>query len=169
MVQEGQQAPDFELPSTADRTVRLYDALEEGPAVIVFFRGPWCAFCVEQLRTFSALTYDLKRHLDASVLPIAGDSLPDLREMRDLHDFRLQLLSDADRSVTEEYSGIESNATHGRVPIPATYIVDEEGIVRYRQVSERPDERTFAAYVRAFIRDDYTDRYPGTYPDPYTR
>lgn len=164
----GDPAPDFELPSTNGDTVRLSDVLTEGPAVLVFFRGTWCSYCAEQLRTFSALAYDLKRHLDVSVLPITGDALSDLVEMRDLYDLRLQLLSDADLAVSTSYTEVEDNAKHGRIPVPATYVVDEEAQVRYVDVGTRPDDRTYANYVRSFVRDGYVDPYPGTFPDPYT-
>jgi hypothetical protein len=36
-----ERAPDFELASTSDTTVRLSDELARGPVHLVFFRGPW--------------------------------------------------------------------------------------------------------------------------------
>jgi hypothetical protein len=38
----GEEAPDFELPvAGSDRTVRLKDVLNRGPAVLSFYRGHW--------------------------------------------------------------------------------------------------------------------------------
>ena len=38
----GARAPDFELRDvTHDRTVRLGEALAQGPAVVSFYRGEW--------------------------------------------------------------------------------------------------------------------------------
>lgn len=40
-VGEGDQAPDFSLPSTEGGEVALSDLLARGPAVLNFYRGRW--------------------------------------------------------------------------------------------------------------------------------
>lgn len=164
----GERAPDFELESTAGGTVRLTETLADGPSVVVLFRGHWCSYCAEQLQSFSALGYDMWRHLDVDVLPVTGDPVPELVEMRDRFDLSVQLLSNPDLAVARDYTGIEDNDTYGAVPIPGTFVVDTDGVVRYAQVADRPDDRTFANYVRHFITEGFQDGYPGTYPDPYS-
>lgn len=161
-------APTFELASTAGRQVSLAEATADGPAVVLLNRGPWCGFCAEQLLTFDALAYDLWRHEDVSILPVFGAPVPALVEMRDRFDFGMQLLSDPDLDVAAAYTGIEDNDDHGRIPIPGTFVVDEDALVRYEHVSERPDDRTYANTVRHLVKEEYRDTYPGTYPDPYT-
>jgi peroxiredoxin len=131
------------------------ETIETGPAILVFHRGWWCSFCAEQLQTFSALEYDLWRHLDARVLPIAGDPVPTLVEMRDRYDLRLQLLSDPDFSATEAYSGVATHSEHGRYTMAATFVVDTEGVVRFEHLSANTADRVYANYLRYFIRDDY--------------
>jgi len=37
----GERAPDFELPDAVGNTVRLSDLLEEGPVILVWYRGNW--------------------------------------------------------------------------------------------------------------------------------
>lgn len=165
---DGEAAPEFELASTTGRDVRLADEIEDGPAVILLNRGPWCGFCAEQLLTFDALEYDLWRHEAVSVLPVFGAPVPELVEMRDRFDFGMQLLSDPDLEVAADYTGVEDNDDHGRIPIPGTFVVDESGVVRYEHVSERPDDRTYANTVRHLVKNGYRDIYPGTFPDPYT-
>jgi peroxiredoxin len=155
-----QQAPDFEFESTAGSTVRLSETLEDGPTVVVAFRGTWCSYCAEQLQTFSALEYDMWRHLDADVLPVAGASVSALRTMRDRFDLSLQLLSDPDLELAEAYTGIEDNDAHGEILVPGTFVVDTDGVVRYEHVGENAGDRTYANYTRAAIRDhDCRDPY----------
>jgi peroxiredoxin len=165
---EGTRAPDFELPSTAGGTVRLSEALRDGPAVVVFNRGPWCRYCAEQLTTFTFLSYHLRRLLDVDVLPVLSEPVPELVDMRDRWGFGLQLLSDTDFEVIETYTDTEENDDRGRIPVPATFVVDESGTVRYEHVATRPDDRTYANYVRQFVQNGFEDPYPGEYPDPYT-
>lgn len=164
----GESAPQFELESTAGRKVDLRVETDDGPAVVLFNRGPWCGFCAEQLLTFDTLEYDLWRHEDVSILPVFGDPVPALVEMRDRFDFGMQLLSDADLDTVAAYTGVEVNDDHGRIPIPGTFIVETDGVVRYEHVAERPDDRTYANTVRHQVKDGYEDFYAGTYPDPYT-
>lgn len=164
----GDSTVDFALPSTSGGKVRLSEITDRGPVALLFFRGTWCSYCAEQLQTFSLLTYDMKRHLDLRILPITSDQISELVEMRNLFDLRLELLSDEDLSVSESYTDIEPNAKHGDIPVPATYVIDEDGVVQYRDIGSSPDDRTYANYVRSFVRDGYTDPYPGKFPDPYS-
>lgn len=159
MPDAGSHAPAFELPDTAGGTVSLDEATADGPAVLLFNRGAWCSYCAEQLQAFSALAYDLWRHLDVDIVPIFGDPVPDLVRMRDRYELSLQLCADEDLSVANEYGGIERTDTHGEIPIAATYVVDEAGTIRYEQVAEDPSDRTYANYVRAFIRDGFVEPY----------
>lgn len=41
ILQAGDRAPDFSLPSSLGGTVRLSDLLGRGPVVLAFYRGHW--------------------------------------------------------------------------------------------------------------------------------
>lgn len=159
----GEEAPDFELESTRGDTVRLSETLEAGPSVVVFFRGNWCSYCQETLRTYSHLNYDLWRHLDVDVLPVTGDSVPDLIEMRDRFDLTLELLSDPDLETTHDYTDTEDNDAHGEVPVPATYVVDTEGVVRYGEIARDPSDRANANLVRHIVKNGFEHPYQEPY------
>jgi peroxiredoxin len=152
-------APDFTLESTAGGTVTLSETLADGPSVVVTFRGVWCSYCAEQLGTFSDLAYDLWRHLDVDVLPVAAEPVPELREMRDRFDLSVQLLSDPDLTLST-YCGVQDHDAHGEILKPGTFVVDEAGVVRYEHVGVNAADRTYANYVRAAVRDhDCRDPY----------
>ena len=159
MIEVGDEAPDFTLPSTAGGEVSLEEKLRTGPVVVVTNRGYWCSYCAEQLQTYSDHAYDLWRHLDVDVLPILGDPVPALVEMRDRFDLRLQLLSDADLEVVPDYAGTEQTERFGEIPLPGTFVIDGEGIVRYAHVGENPADRTYANYVRHFVREGFEEPY----------
>ncbi len=59
MPELGDDAPDFELQSTAGESISLSETLDSGPTVVLVNRGHWCSFCAEQLQTFSEVSYDL--------------------------------------------------------------------------------------------------------------
>ena len=151
---EGEQAPDFELRSTGGEIVRLSDTLEDGPSVVLINRGHWCSFCAEQLQTFSEVAHDLWFHDDVDLLPVVVDPIGPVTEMRDRYDLSMQLLADPDGDVAEQYSGTEETE-HGRTGVAATYVVDEDGTVRYEQVSDHPADRTYGNWTRYFVRNEF--------------
>ncbi|XVH30663.1 peroxiredoxin family protein [Haloferacaceae archaeon DSL9] len=153
---EGEQAPDFTLDSTAGGEVSLSETLEDGPTVVLVNRGHWCSFCAEQLQTFDSVAYDLWFNDGVTILPIVTDPLPKLAEMRDRFDLGLQLLADPAGEAAANYGGTEETS-HGVTGIAATYVVDEDGTVRYEQVASHPADRTHGNRVRYFIRNDYAD------------
>ena len=38
---QGTRAPDFTLPNAVGKEVSLHDLLDQGPAVVTFYRGAW--------------------------------------------------------------------------------------------------------------------------------
>jgi peroxiredoxin len=159
MLQEGDRMADFQLPSTVGGDIRLSESLQRGPAVVLLMRGHWCSYCAEQLQTFSHLSYDLWRHLDVDVLPVVGDPLPDLVEMRDRFDLRIQLLADPDLTVAREYTGTEVNDKRGHIAVAGTFVVDTDETIRYSHVADHPADRTYANYVRHFLRGGFERPY----------
>jgi peroxiredoxin len=154
MTLEGDAAPDFTLESTAGTDVTLSKTLADGPTVVLVNRGAWCSFCAEQLQTFSNVSYDLWFNDGVDVLPVVTDPVGDLVEMRDRFDLDFQLLADPDGEVAERYSGTEQTS-HGLTGIAATYVVDDEGVVRYEQVADHPGDRTHGNWVRYFVRGGF--------------
>ncbi|USZ68558.1 peroxiredoxin family protein [Halorussus salilacus] len=155
---EGETAPEFALESTSGGEVSLEDTLDSGPTVVLVNRGHWCSFCAEQLATFSRVFEDLRFNDGVDVLPVVTSELPKLVEMRDRFDYDFQLLADPDGEVAERYSGTEETS-HGLTGVAGTYVVDTDGVVRYEQVADRPDDRTYGNWVRYFIRNDFEDPF----------
>lgn len=155
----GEQAPEFSLESTSGGTVSLSETLESGPSVVLLFRGTWCSFCAEQLATFSRLAYDMKRHQDVDILPVAGAPVDALVEFRDRHEFRMQLLADPDFAVTRAYTEIREHREHGEHTRAGTFVVDPAGVVRYEHRTDHSADRRYANFVRYFVGNDYEDQY----------
>jgi peroxiredoxin len=155
----GRHAPDFTLENTAGKSVTLSETLDQGPTVVITFRAAWCSFCAEQLRTFSDLAYDLWYNHNTDVLPVSCDSVPNLVEMRDRYDLKLQLLSDPDFEVTRAYTEVAEHDRHGEYTRSGTFVVDTDRTVRYEQIAESAPDRTYANFVRQFIKRGYEDHY----------
>jgi peroxiredoxin len=155
---EGEQAPDFTLRNTAGGEMTLSDRLESGPAVVLINRGYWCSFCAEQLATFDRVAEDLRFNESVDIIPVVTSRLDRVVEMRDRFDYSFQLTADSEGEVAERYSGTEETS-HGLTGIAGTYVIDEDGTVRYEQVAENPADRTHGNWVRYFLRNDYENPF----------
>ncbi len=159
----GEKAPDFRLPNVAGQDVSFEERLSRGPVVLTFYRGAWCPICNLQLLALQRASPNI-RSLDASVIAVApNDSEP----TPDNTQLGFDLLIDADQSVirayrlhylvpeevrwiyTEVFDTDVGNFNADRswnLPVPGTFIVDREGIVRNRHVT--------ADYLRRMEPDD---------------
>jgi peroxiredoxin len=54
-------APDFSLPDSDGVTRRLSDFTALRAAVVVYFRGAWCPFCLRQLADYADLYAEFKQ------------------------------------------------------------------------------------------------------------
>jgi peroxiredoxin len=155
---EGQQAPDFALPNTAGGETVLSETLDAGPTVVLINRGYWCSFCAEQLATFDRVAEDLRFNEGVDVVPVVTSPLDRVVGMRDRFDLSYQPTADPDGEVAERYSGTE-RTNHGLTGIAGTYVVDEEGVVRYERVADHPADRTHGNRIRYFIRNGFEDPF----------
>src|SRR5260370_33684908 len=48
----GEKAPSFTLPDALGRQVSLAGLLQQGPAVVTFYRGEWCPYCNPTLHAY---------------------------------------------------------------------------------------------------------------------
>lgn len=126
------------------------------------FRAAWCSFCAEQLQTFSNPAYDPWHYHDTDVIPVSSDSLGKLGEMLDRFDPRLQLLSDSDFDVTESYTEVVEHGWPDDYTRAGTFVVDTEGVVRYEHIADDAADRTYANFVRTFVKRGYEDHYRST-------
>jgi len=148
----GETAPDFELPDEKGRLVALRGKLADGPVVVSFFRGAWCPICNLQIAAFARATPEV-RAAGASIIAIHSDQAAFDQELPEVG---FDILSDVDHSVTAAYrleftlpleirryySGTLSldlsQRNHDgtwKLPVPGTFILDQQGVVRARHVT----------------------------------
>lgn len=153
-IKVGQKGPGFELPDVEGQSVSLDTLLEKGPLVLTFYRGSWCPYCNLQLRALQARLGDI--HALGATLVAVSPQVPDGSMTRDeISDMDFVVLSDQDARVASQY-GIawevpEFLVEHMRVdrnleletinngngsvlPIPATFVLDRDGVVAWRYV-----------------------------------
>ncbi len=141
-VQPGMLAPDFILPDQQGGSVRLSDHKGLHPVLLIFVRGDWCPGCHMMLRTYEKHNERFKAR-GVHVIGIGPDSVEVNRDMVQRIGVGYQLLSDSTQEVSQRYGvvydnpAIEAMVDYAEgIPLPASFLVDISGTVRY---VSRPD------------------------------
>lgn len=156
----GATAPLFELPNASGGTIRLAEQLEQGPVVLVFYRGAWCPYCNTQLRDYQQ-ALDSIGATGASLLAISPQIPDSSLTIQEKQNLSFPVLSDVGNQVSRDYGlvfqvdeatreryravGIDLTASNGddswELPVPAVYVIGQDGTVQ-----------------SAFVEADYTQR-----------
>ena len=169
----GEHALNFTLPDALGNPVALADLLVQGPAVVTFYRGEWCPYCNVQLRGLQA-TLPRFRELGASLVAISPQAADHSLTLTEKHELEFPVLSDLDQEVIRAYKiqftlagdledlqvhvfqndPREQNADHSRsLPVPATFVIDRNGIIRAAFISAdwryRPEPADIVAALEA--------------------
>jgi peroxiredoxin Q/BCP len=130
MIEEGDQAPDFELPDQDGRTVRLSDS--RGQQTVVYFYPkadtPGCTTQACGVRDHRA---DYAK-VGSVVLGISPDSVAKVKRFHDKYDLDFALLADEGHAVADAYGVWAEKSMYGKTYFGnerTTFIVDPAGKV----------------------------------------
>ncbi len=146
-IEIGQPAPDFSLRNQHGQTVSLADFHGKKNVVVLFYPWAFSGVCSGELAEIRDHLADLQND-GSELLAISCDAMYSLRVFADRDGLEFSLLSDfwPHGEVARRY-GIfnEEIGISGR----ATFIVDREGIVRWRVSNAIGEARDLAAYRKA--------------------
>ncbi len=140
----GDVAPDFSLPGTGGKTYKLSD-LRGRNVVLAFYPGDDTRVCTAQFCSYRD-NGDRLDELGAEVLGISPQSVDSHERWTEERSLNVPLLADEDLAVSKSYgvvgwagpfaklAGID-NASGGRYVMRAVFVIDADGVVRYRHVS----------------------------------
>lgn len=133
----GERFPAFELRTCRDRPCTL----DPRSAIVIFYRGHWCGHCRSQLAQL-AQEIDTFRALGVRLIAISADDFVGANDMCNDTGAHIDILSDPEASAIQQLgiSDREVDIDHV-IARPAVYVVDSEGIVRYRYVSRSAADR----------------------------
>ena len=165
------KAPAFELPDGDGRLWGSEDLLRSGPLVLVFYRGRWCAYCNTQLIALQEIHKQIAA-AGASLAAISPQTPKHCYMTRDMHKLRFPLLSDSGNQVARQFGLVyrlspELQAMYESIytrlpgyngdqswelPLPATYIIQPDGIISYARVGadwrKRPEPEELLGVLR---------------------
>lgn len=145
-VEVGSTAPDFELLDQHGTPVRL-SSLRGTTVVLIFYPLAFTGICHGEL---AAVRDELMPGLpgDVRVLAVSVDSIYALRVWADREGFTFPLLSDfwPHGEVARTYGVFDEERG---TAIRGTFIIDAEGVVRWKVENPRTEPRDIADYKKA--------------------
>lgn len=149
----GSVAPDFELEDHRGRPHELSDLMSDGPVVLTFYRGKWCPYCNAALAALQRVLPEIQER-GATLVAISPMTAESSTDMQAAESLTFPVLSDLGNSVARSYglvftvpeslrpvyaqAGIDLPATNGdesfELPVPATYVIDGSGTIRWAHV-----------------------------------
>lgn len=168
--------PAFTLMNEKGESVSLTTAMANGPVVVTFYRGSWCPYCVKALKSLDQSVGDIN-DLGATVLAISPETPENSIDLRKQTGLSYELLVDHDNKLAEKLGlmftldaktverygkyGIDlpksNGTTEWQLPIPATYVIDTDGTVRYAWTDEDYSKRAPTSRILSTLRQIKND------------
>ena len=168
----GVEAPAFTVRNADGSDFAFDPAALERPVMLIFYRGGWCPFCNRHLAELRHVVPELEnRGMDVYFL--SADSPDNLASAlhSEAEGLDYTLLSDARLSAAEAFglafrmpdayyqrakefgTDLEeaSGETHHALPIPAAYVIDTAGVIRFAHANPNYTQRITADELRAGV------------------
>jgi peroxiredoxin Q/BCP len=130
MIEQGDQAPDFELPDEDGRPVKLSD-FRGTPVVVYFYPKADTPGCTTQACGVRDHQSDYAA-VAATVLGISPDPIAKIKRFHDEQALNVPLLADEDHAVAEAYGVWVQKSMYGRTYMGnerTTFVIDAGGKV----------------------------------------
>lgn len=160
-LKKGERVGNFTLPDAQNRQRSLSTMLLNKKAVIVnFYRGMWCPFCNLELRNLQKYKDEFHAN-QVGIVAVSPQSPDNTLTTVEKHNLGFEVLSDLENKVAKQFGisfevpdyllkvyagfGLDlsqyNEVTPVELPMPATYVIDSDLVVRH-----------------AFVQEDYTKR-----------
>lgn len=146
----GVKAPDFTLVDSTGQKITLSEELLKGPVVLIFYRGTWCPFCNLELKAYQRMNDDIKA-IGGQLIAVSPQTPNYSASVQEKNELNFHVLSDLHNKTAEKYNlkfklpeyvypiyrslDISLETFNGdnswELPVPATYVIDKAGIIRF--------------------------------------
>ncbi|MEV0017948.1 peroxiredoxin [Streptomyces tendae] len=146
-IQVGDKAPDFELKDNHGRTVRLSEFRGRKNVVLIFYPFAFTGVCTGELCEVRDNLPQFSDR-DTQVLAVSNDSIHTLRVFAEQEGLEYPLLSDfwPHGNVSRDYGVFDEDKG---CAVRGTFVIDQEGVVRWTVRNGLPDARDLTEYVKA--------------------
>ncbi len=126
----GNVAPDFEIATQDGVVLRLSEFRGRKPVYLVFW-NTWCSFCMKKVPRYIKLQKQFADKIEIIAINTTwSDSPAEMRVFEDRFHINYSTAFDIGKLITDRF---------GVINVPAEFIIDVNGIIRYRnRVPEYP-------------------------------
>jgi peroxiredoxin Q/BCP len=128
MLQDGDKAPDFELPGDDGQSFEL--SKQKGHAVVLYFYPKDdTSGCTTEARDFTGLAAEFKS-AGTVVVGISPDSVASHQKFAKKHDLDVRLVADEEKTVATAYGVWVEKSMYGRKYMGverSTFLIDSQG------------------------------------------
>ncbi|KAF2519987.1 AhpC/TSA family protein [Flavobacterium salilacus subsp. salilacus] len=157
----GDKVPDVVMMTDDNKEVNLKDLYSDQPVVVLFYRAYWCPVCTQHLLELAKRAKEIEDK-GVKLVAITPETYENVAKTKDDTGANFTIISDADGKIMNAFdvdfkvrndyqdmiekklsaSVAKTNASGEAVlPVPATYIIDTDGKIVYRQFNPNYRER----------------------------
>jgi peroxiredoxin len=173
-LQVGAKVSNFNLSNHNGETIELTDLLNKGPVIISFYRGGWCPYCNLELKALNNYLPQFKTQ-SAQLIAISPQLPDETLSTAQKNALEFDVLSDVSNKVADQFGllftlderiqalytqfGIDFEKYYGdksyKLPLPATYVINQQGIITYAFLNEDYTLRAEPADVMAALESEH--------------
>lgn len=152
-IELGDKVANFKTTDIAGNPVELNQLLKTGKVIVLFYRGEWCPVCNRYLSQLNNALPAIKE-TGATVLVVSPESAGNAENTKENTQSDFVFISDSDLKIGESFDVLftvtdayqkkinaklgkdikENNGSaEAKLPVPATFIIDQKGKVIYKQ------------------------------------
>jgi peroxiredoxin len=166
----GQKVPDVSGRDLDGKDIALSSLYRKGPILLASYRGGWCPYCNAEIH---ALTTAFPEYQKRGVTPVAVsvDTPENGTKMKATYTIPFPVISDSDAVILEAFHVVKqltpdeyakyksygedlesySGTTHHKIAIPALFLIDRGGVVRWAHSDPAYNVRPSTAQILAAI------------------
>lgn len=170
----GEKVKNFSAVDDNGNTFNLKTALKEGPVVLLFYRGQWCPVCNRHMSQLQEQLDEIEAK-GAKVIAVSPEKQENLQKTKSKTGAEFTLLYDEDYKICEDFdvafvpkeqlielydtrldADLENAHSDNsqRIPVPATFIINQKGKVAWRHFDRDYKERASAEEIMEAL-DNY--------------
>jgi peroxiredoxin len=163
----GDKAPDFTGYDQTGKQVTLKKFLENGPVVLVFYRGKWCPVCSRYLNAYQD-SLSIITDQGVSFVAITPESIENVEQTVKFHKLTFTVIYDCMEQIMKDYNvmfnvtqayqdkiktslstdiAVNNGHSPAHLPVPATYIINRQGIITSVQFDPNYNKRASVKWI----------------------
>jgi len=149
-----QDAPSIEVKDQNGNEIVLEHILKESKVLLVFYRGSWCGYCTKHLSMLQKNLEEISKS-GTRVLVVTPEKPEFIKDMVEQTEAKFSVINDVEGQIMKDYNvgfqlneenlpkfykltvsnalDYNSKANTETLPIPATFIINQEGTFDYIQ------------------------------------